>query len=590
MRRVRGRVDDRPDGRARRRWLLAGGAICVLAWAAVAAALLLSAAGEARTAKQELEAARDRFSADELIEGEGLAAIARAQGHFARAESRVGALPLAPVRVLPVLGRQVRSLHSLAGAGADILAVAVDAAGEVEDLREGQQQPGERVAAVQRLHATVVRSGAQLGSVSLGPAEALLGPLADARATLAEELDEALGSLERAEAVTAALVDVLDGSRFLVLAANNAEMQNGWGMPLSAGVLEVVDGDLTLERMEPTGALILPPDAVPLAGDLGAAWGFLRPTEDLRNIAVTASFDEAAPVAARMWEALGRGPVDGVLVLDPLALQAILRTTGPVDAGGIVGADDVVPLVLHDAYVQQAQDPTGRDARRERQSEIAVAAIAAATAPGTDLVDLGRNLAEAAENRHVMAWSSDPGQQAAWVAAGVDGALQEDSLLVGAANRGGNKLDWFLDMGAEMRTETVPGGTEVTVEIDLVNRTPDGEPPYVAGPYRGGDGPLLAAGDWRGFLTAHVPGTATDVRIDGLDVVVDGTSGPTRVVSAVVLVPKGETRTHVVRFTMPPGASAITVEPSARVNPISWLAGGDSWRDDGGPRSVAIGP
>jgi hypothetical protein len=554
----------------------------------VAAALLLSAAGEARTAKQELEAARDRFTADELIEGEGLAALAQAQARFARAESRVGALPLAPVRVLPIIGRQVRSLHSLTGAGADILSVAVDAAGEVEDLREGQADPGERVAAVERLHATVVRSGAQLQSVSLGPDEALLGPLADARSTLAEELDEALGSLERAEAVTGALVDVLDGSRFLVLAANNAEMQNGWGMPLSAGVLEVVDGDLNLERMEPTSDLLLPRDAVPLTGDLAAAWGFLRPTEDLRNIAVTASFDEAAPVAARMWEALGRGPVDGVLVLDPLALQAILRSTGPVDAGGVVGADEVVPLVLHDAYVMQALDPSGVDTRRERQSEIAVAAVAAATAPGTDLVDLARNLGEAAENRHVMLWSSDPGQQAAWIAAGVDGALEESSLLIGAANRAGNKVDWFLDMGADLRTAAVPGGTEVTVEIDLVNRTPDGEPQYVAGPFGDGDGPLLAAGDWRGFLTAHIPGAATDVRIDDLVVVVDGRSGPTRIVSAVTLVPKGETRTHVVRFTMPPGASVLTVEPSARVNPISWVAGSEAWRDDDGARSLAL--
>ena len=591
MRRVRAKVDrPRAARRARRRWIVGLGAIAVVAWVAVAAALLLSAAGEARTAKQELEAARDRFTADELLEGEGLATLDRAQARFARAESRVGALPLAPVRVLPVVGRQVRSLHALAGAGSDILAVAVDAAGDVEDLREGEQQPGERVAAVERLHATVVRSGERLAAVSLGPDEALLGPLADARSTLADELDEALGTLERAGAVTSALVDVLDGSRFLVLAANNAEMQNGWGMPLSAGVLEVVEGDLTLEQMEPTGELLLPADAVPVTGDLAAAWGFLRPTEDLRNLAVTASFDEAAPVAAAMWEALGRGPVDGVLVLDPLALRAILRTTGPVDAGGVVGADEVVPLVLHDAYVAQAQDLTGRDARRERQSEIAVAAVGAATAPGTDLVDLARNLAEAAENRHVMLWSADPDQQAAWVAAGVDGALQEDSLLVGAVNRAGNKLDWFLDAGAELRTTAAPGGTEVTVEVELVNRTPDGEPEYVAGPFRGGTGPLLAAGDWRGFLTAHVPGAATDVRIDGLDVVVDGWSGPTRIVSAVTLVPQGETRTHVIRFTMPPGTSSLVVEPSARVNPISWAAGEQRWLDDDGARSVSLGP
>jgi hypothetical protein len=413
--------------------------------------------------------------------------------------------------------------------------------------------------------------------------------LADARTTLAEELGEALESLERAEVVTAAVADVLDGSRYLVLAANNAEMQNGWGMPLSAGVLEVVDGALSLDAMEPTSDLLLPRGVVPVTGDLADTWSFIDPSSDFRNLAVTASFDQAAPVAAAMWEALGRGPVDGVLAIDPLALRAILATTGPVEsAAGQVSADEVVPLMLHDAYVLQADLESGIDARRDEQSDVAVAAVRAATAPGTDMVQLGRNLAAAAENRHVMLWSSDERQQAAWVAAGVDGGLREDSLLIGAANRAGNKVDWFLDVGAVLVTQPTADGVEVTVDITMTNRTPDGEPQYVVGPFdpeKAG----LAAGDWRGFLTAHIPGAATDVRIDDLVVVVDGRSGPTRIVSAVTLVPKGETRTHVVRFTMPPGASVLTVEPSARVNPISWVAGSEAWRDDDGARSLALG-
>lgn len=582
---------DRARSRSRRRWTAGGVVFVVVAWAGVSAVLLGGAANDARTAKVDLEAARARFSPDELIEGEGLVALGEAQAHFAAAERRSGSPLLAPARVLPVLGRQVHSLNALAAAGADVLRVAVDAAGEVDELRRGEREPDARVAAVEQLHATVTRAAQELRAVSLGPDEALLAPLADARQTVAEELEEALASLETAEVVTAALVDVLDGSRFLVLASNNAEMQAGWGMPLSVGVLEVVDGDLVLQEMEATGGLLLPAGAVPLSGDLADNWAFMRPSQDFRNLALTASFEQAAPVAAAMWEELGRGPVEGVLVLDPLALRSILASTGPVEvAGGAVTVDDVVPFTLHDAYVVQDLDPSGLEARRERQSEIAVAAVRAATAPGTDLVELARNLADAAANRHVMVWSADPGQQAAWVAAGVDGGLDADSLVVGLVNRAVNKLDWFLDVAASVSVEPGADGTEVAITMELVNRTPDGEPYYVAGPGSDYTGPPISEGDWRGFLTVHLPGSATDASIDGLGLSVDGRSVATRVISGVVLVPKGETRTQVVRFTLPPGSETVTVEPSARVRPIRWDTPGDSWSDDTGARVVELAP
>lgn len=579
----------RRANRWRRRLVLAC-CLVVLAWVAGSAALVAAAALDADDAKEELEAARARYSPDELVEGEGLAAIERAQARFASAERRSGSLPLAPVTVLPVVGRQLRSLNALAGAGADVLAVALDAAGDIAELRDGELEARERVAAVEELHATVTDAARRLRAVSLGPDEALVTPLADARRTVAEELDEALVSVERAEVVTAAVADVLDGARYVVLAANNAEMQAGWGMPLSVGLLEVVDGELALGGMQPASELVLPVGAVRETGDLADNWAFMRASQDFRNLALTASFDQAAPVAAAMWEALGRGPVDGVLVLDPLALRAILTTTGPVQvAGGVVTAEDVVPLVLHDAYVAQGDDFSGLDERREQQSEIAGAVVAAATGPGTDLVDLARNLADAARNRHVMLWSSDPVQQAAWVAAGVDGGLQEDSLLVGAVNRAANKVDWFMDAAASIEASAAAsGGTDVTVEIGLANSTPEGEPYYIAGPAVDETAPRLAAGDWWGFLTVHLPGDATDVRFDGLDLIVDGRSGPTRVVSAVTLVPRGETRSHVLRFALPAGTTTVTVEPSARARPVLWTAGGEQWADDSGPHEVVL--
>jgi len=572
-----------------RRWLFGAGFLLV-GWAIVAGALLAVSASAATDARALVADARARFGADELIEGEGKAVLEHAATRFAEAESSSGSLILAPARALPVLGRQIRSLNTLAGAGADVLAVVVEASGAVDELRVGAEVPASRVASVTALRETVSAAAVQLRSVSLGPDEALIAPLARARQIIAGELVEALESLDRAELVTSALVSVLEGSRYLVLAANNAEMQAGWGMPLSVGVLEVVDGDLGLTGMQAAEDLVLPAGAVPIIGDFEATWGFMRPSQDFRNLALTASFPEAAPVAAAMWEELGRGAVDGVIALDPLALRAILTATGPVEVeDGIVTAEDVVPFVLHDAYVDQQSSSAGQEVRRERQSDIAVATVASATSAGTDLLELARSLAEAAASRHVMVWSIEPNEQAAWAAAGVDGGFGQDSLLIGAVNRSANKLDWFLDVSASLQAEAVADGIEVTIEIELLNRTPDGEPSYVAGPTAEGPDGLLAAGDWRGFLTVHVPGEAASVRIDGLAPTVDGRSWPTRVGASVVLVPKGQTQRHVVEFTLPAGPRSLTVEPSARVRPVQWEAGGERWSDDIGARTLTLG-
>ena len=45
-----------------------------------------------------------------------------------------------------------------------------------------------------------------------------------------------------------------------------------------------------------------------------------------------------------------------------------------------------------------------------------------------------------------MLWSSASGEQAGWTAVQVAGTLKPNSMLLGVHNRGGNKLDQFLDV------------------------------------------------------------------------------------------------------------------------------------------------
>ena len=60
-----------------------------------------------------------------------------------------------------------------------------------------------------------------------------------------------------------------------------------------------------------------------------------------------------------------------------------------------------------------------------------------------------------------------------------------------------------------------------------------------------------------------------------------GPDGPTRVAATYVGLARGEAKTLVVQFTLPPGMRSVTVEPSARVPGERWQAGGEQWVDAG---------
>jgi hypothetical protein len=349
-------------------------------------------------------------------------------------------------------------------------------------------------------------------------------------------------------------------------------------MPLQAGLLTVTDGEASLPDLEPTSDLLLPV-GVPFEGDLAANWGTLEPNREWRNLALTPRFVEAAPLAARMWEARGGGPVDGVLSVDPYALRAILEATGPVtvEDGTTVSADDVIRFVLHDQYIDQSVNEPGRAERQDRLSDVATAAVDALGGQ-VDAVTLVEELMKAAYNRHVLAWSSVEEQQGGWEASGIDGELDPQSAAVGLINRGCNKLDWFVDVSATLEFDPTPEGRQGTLRVAVENRTPAGESSYIAGP-RPQCG-VAAAGDWLGFVSVHLPGRVGTAEFEGGQKVLDGNDGPTRVVAANLLVLAGQRGEVVLRFEVPSDVVAVEVEPSARARPVSWRVDDRRFGDD----------
>jgi hypothetical protein len=460
---------------------------------------------------------------------------------------------------------------ALSGAAERTMAVAAGAADRAQRVLAADHETGpQRVALVRRLGALAGDTERALRGLDLGPDRGLVGRLAHARVRFDGELRRARNGLTRAEAASAAMAALLDGPRrTLVLAANNAEMRAGSGMFLSAGVLETVNGRLKLSAFHPTGDRTLPPDAVPLTGDMAARWGWLHPNQEWRNLGASPRFDTTAPLAAAMWSAAtGEAPVDSVIAVDPPALAAVLHAVGPVtvDTTRLTG-NTVVDFLMHDQYLRFAGTPD-QAARRDVLGAVAGLVLGALDGRSWDVGEMASGITDAAAGRHLLAWSRQPSEQRQWERAGVAGAVASDSLLVAVLNRGGNKLDRFLQVSAALEMTSADGASDGVLRLRLHNTTPAGEPVYVAGP-----NPFAptTAGEYLGLVTVTLPGATTSAVIDGHEhLAVAGRDGPTQVVGTEVRIAPGATVELVVRFGLAGAARSLWVEPSARVPAGLW--------------------
>lgn len=579
----------RSPRRGRRRLIITGVIVVVVLWCAFAALQMVQARQHAQKGLDQLETAQQDLGPAQLIRGEGLAPMKAARGEFDQAASAGDSLLLKPFMVLPYIGRQVRSVNDLTSSAAKVVHVGVDA---MEASTQRLQKPTvagpDRVALVRELGKIAAKARGELRGLDLGPSQALVGPLSTARTKFKTQLDKAQRSMIEVDDASKGVAQMAQGpSKYLVLAANNAEMRAGSGMLLSAGVMNMANGQFELGPMTDTGSLMVPAGAVPISGDLAARWGWTDPSQEWRNLAMSPNFPANAKLAAAMWKAKTGEQVDGVIAIDPLGLQALMEVSGPVVVDGkVITKDNVVKESLLQSYLDYESNPNDPNSgqaptaqRHERSSDIARAIVDQLDAKGWDVANLVSDLQSAAQGRHVLAWSSKPEEQRGWEAAGVSGRLHPDSLLLALQNRAGNKIDQFMVVQAALEHRAVAAGSEVTVRIHIMNQTPSqGLNAFVEGPYPFSG---FAVGEYRGILSLNVPGVSRAIHLDGGDkIVVAGPDGPTRVIGTEMQLFRGATKDFVLKFTVPKGYEHVTIEPSARYPTVTWSADGQTWQDD----------
>ncbi len=210
----------RPRSRRRRNIILGIILGVVVVWAVASILIVVEAARHVDDGANQIAAVHRSLTADQLLSGAPVTPLESAESNFASADSLLSSPVLWPIDVLPVLGRQLRSVQDLSNAADQVSQTGVTVVHQSRELLNLPHTAGpERIDTLQRLAVLASTTHATLSHIDLGPSQALLGQLARQRAKFASELSQVQTTLARTSAGAAAAATILAGPQNYLLLA-----------------------------------------------------------------------------------------------------------------------------------------------------------------------------------------------------------------------------------------------------------------------------------------------------------------------------------------------------------------------------------
>jgi Protein of unknown function (DUF4012) len=573
-----------PRRRTRRRklpWILAAIGLLIVAYVAVVALAALRADHHLRQGLAAAQSARQGLDVDTIASGGAQIQLAAAAADFATAHNEVSAGWITPLRWVPILGTQVRSVSDLSASAHTVASSGSTALGQVHALlNQPRSTPSERTVIVGQLAGDLRVLSDRMAHLDFGPAHGLIGSLASKRTTFVTDVGNVQTGLTKATGATAALAQVLRGpTTYLIAATNNAEMRAGSGMMLQAGTIDINDGRFQLSHFEPTGSLVDTKTTLRPTGDLAARWGFEDPTSDFRELLLSPQFPANASLASEMWRERTGQRVGGVVTIDVAALQDLLGATGPITVDGTTySTSNVVTELLVTQYAGITNVSDANQARHQKQAALAAAVFAAIDRGSMSLTNLAKAFDQAVDGRDLMVWSGAPAVEADWQAAGAGGTVSGNDVLLSLLNQGANKLDPYQKVTADASVDPSDGRTTVTARVTVDNQTPSTLSGYAAGGAAG----TPPARQYTGAVAVDFPADATLASVSGGAIESVGPDGSSQVVAVKVAIPDGKSHTVTVRFVLTGASGRLDVQPSARLPATTW-----NWSIPGAPTSFS---
>ena len=146
----------------------------------------------------------------------------------------------------------------------------------------------------------------------------------------------------------------------------------------------------------------------------------------------------------RSWVANGGQPVDGVISLDPVALAAAVRATGPIQSPlyGEINADNLVSKLFFEGY---NEDPAAQEQRHQVNQQL-IDEMLARMQNGNTALTIGRAIFSTAPGHHIRVHLSDDRLAKVLREAQADGAQPDpepDRIAFYTQNQNASKVDIF---------------------------------------------------------------------------------------------------------------------------------------------------
>ncbi len=505
--------------------LLVAGAVMVV----FSSILLVSAVSGRKAVARAIDLTRDAI--EQVRNGdqdEAARLFQRAADEFDRANNRVAGFWTKPARLVPVVGHHAAALDVATTEGSNLSRAAGVAALDVDLDALALDDGSVNIALVKRFAPQLVAAADAVEQAGDALSEAdspwLLSPLDGPLERFEDEMREALPDIRRVADAASAAPALLgeDGRRrYLVVFITPAELRGLGGFIGSFAQIDVVDGEIALTRTGRPDELnrVLRAGEPALSGPLDYLDRYSRymPETFFQDVTFSPDFPSVAQVIEELYPQAGGAELDGVLALDPAALAALLRLTGPVQLGEVrLTAADAEQFLVHDQYLVFADDPERRDLLDDALRETFDRLFTLAAPSPRALVDAFRPVIE--EDRFIM-WATRSDEQALFERLGVDGSMPEpddgDFLAITTQNSANNKIDYFLerDLSYDVGFDPESGRVTAALTVTLTNNAPaSGLPDAVIGNNDRG----LPFGTNKLLLSVYTPHELLEATVDGM--------------------------------------------------------------------------
>lgn len=318
-----------------------------------------------------------------------------------------------------------------------------------------------------------------------------------------EQVDDLLGALDTAAREAGPLSESLpsmlgvDGPRtYLVIAPNSAELRAMGGFPGAMGTMVVDGGKLSMGEFHNVSQVkrYRTEEEAVVAPAITDEERVIFGTR-LSWIPGDASFDPDFPrfsgLMREHWATNGHGDVDGVVAMDPVFLQEVLKLTGGVTTseGDTVDGTNAARYLLHDVYNMHEKNAE-QDAIFTEVAELAfdkVVADLGKVKPGDLLQVIGKGVAEG----RLKLWMVDAAQEELAWKLGCDGGVSADeahpALGVYFNDATYSKIAWYLSsstqVGAPTRNQDGSYSYTVTTTVrnNITKNAADSDSRYITG-------------------------------------------------------------------------------------------------------------